>query len=81
MTYFLLCSENYHWQWRSFFVSGACAGYILLNAIIYWISKLSLGTLTGNVLYLGYSALIGFLAFVLTGKFNFGNREVVLSVW
>lgn len=68
MVYFLLCSENYHWQWRSFFTAGACAFYIFLNAIVYWVSKLSLGGLTGNVLYLGYSALIGFLFFILTGS-------------
>ncbi|KAF8253782.1 hypothetical protein K440DRAFT_575700 [Wilcoxina mikolae CBS 423.85] len=71
MVYFLLCSENYHWQWRAFFTSGACAFYIFLNAIIYWISKLSLGGFTGNVLYLGYSALIGFLFFILTGTIGF----------
>ncbi|KAI5797600.1 hypothetical protein EDC01DRAFT_704540 [Geopyxis carbonaria] len=71
MIYFLLCSENYHWQWRAFFTSGACALYIFLNAIFYWISKLSLGGLTSNVLYLGYSALIGFLCFILTGTIGF----------
>ncbi|PWW74603.1 hypothetical protein C7212DRAFT_346106 [Tuber magnatum] len=71
MIYFLLCSENYHWQWRSFFTAGASAIYVFLNAIIYWISKLSLGGLTSNVLYLGYSALIGFLFFVLTGAIGF----------
>ncbi|KAG0643888.1 hypothetical protein HOY80DRAFT_944091 [Tuber brumale] len=71
MIYFLLCSENYHWQWRSFFTAGASAIYVFLNAIIYWVSKLSLGGLTSNVLYLGYSALIGFLFFVLTGTIGF----------
>jgi transmembrane 9 superfamily protein 2/4 len=71
MIYFLLCSENYHWQWRSFFTAGASAIYIFLNAIIYWVSKLSLGGFTSNVLYLGYSALIGFLFFVLTGTIGF----------
>ncbi|KAA8914473.1 hypothetical protein FN846DRAFT_896912 [Sphaerosporella brunnea] len=71
MVYFLLCSENYHWQWRAFFTSGACALYIFLNAIVYWISKLSLSSFTGNVLYLGYSALIGFLFFILTGTIGF----------
>ncbi|KAH8151483.1 uncharacterized protein LAJ45_04688 [Morchella importuna] len=71
LIYFLLCSENYHWQWRSFFTAGASAIYIFLNAILYWISKLSLGGFTSNVLYLGYSALIGFLFFILTGSIGF----------
>ncbi|THW64789.1 hypothetical protein D6D25_01997, partial [Aureobasidium pullulans] len=27
MVYFALCAENYHWQWRAFFTSGASAIY------------------------------------------------------
>jgi len=68
MVYFLLCSENYNWQWRSFLASGTCGLYIFLNALIYWISNMSLSTLSGNVLYMGYSLLISFLFFVLTGE-------------
>jgi transmembrane 9 superfamily member 2/4 len=68
MVYFLLCAENYHWQWRAFLAAGTSAGYVFLNAMIYWISKLSLGGLAGNVLYIGYSVLISFLFFILTGK-------------
>ncbi|KAK6527786.1 hypothetical protein TWF694_004766 [Orbilia ellipsospora] len=71
MIYFLLCSENYHWHWRAFFISGASAFYVVLNAFIYWLSKLSLGGLASNVLYLGYSLLIGFLFFILTGTIGF----------
>lgn len=80
MVYFLLCSENYHWQWRAFFTSGACAFYIFLNAIIYWISKLSLGSFTGNVLYLGYSVLIVFLFFILTGLSSAPQSPCLLLV-
>lgn len=68
MVYFLLCAENYHWQWRSFLAAGMCAGYIFLNAMIYWVTKLSLGGLVGSALYIGYSALVSFLFFILTGK-------------
>ena len=68
LVYFLLCSENYHWQWRSFATAGASAGYVFANALIYWISKLSLGSFTSGVLYLGYSLLTSFLFFILTGK-------------
>lgn len=67
MVYFLLCSENYHWHWRAFSTAGASAGYVFLNALIYWITKLQLGGLAGSVLYIGYSALISFLFFILTG--------------
>lgn len=71
MVYFLLCAENYHWQWRSFLAAGTTAFYIFANAIIYWISKLSLGGMAGSVLYVGYSALISFLFFILTGSIGF----------
>lgn len=68
MVYFLLCSENYHWHWRAFMTAGASAGYVFANALIYWVSKLQLGGLSGSVLYIGYSALISFLFFILTGE-------------
>ncbi|KAH7631040.1 hypothetical protein B0T09DRAFT_128713 [Sordaria sp. MPI-SDFR-AT-0083] len=71
MVYFLLCAENYNWQWRAFLAAGASAGYIFLNAIIYWASKLSLTSFTGSILYIGYSALISFLFFILTGSIGF----------
>ncbi len=47
--------------------AGASAGYVFANALIYWITKLQLGGLAGSVLYIGYSALISFLFFILTG--------------
>ncbi|KAK3939042.1 transmembrane 9 superfamily member 1 [Diplogelasinospora grovesii] len=71
MVYFLLCAENYNWQWRAFLAAGTSAGYIFLNALIYWVSKLSLGGLAGSVLYIGYSLLISFLFFILTGSIGF----------
>ncbi|KAI1334439.1 Nonaspanin [Xylariaceae sp. FL0016] len=71
MVYFLLCAENYHWQWRAFLAAGMSAGYIFANALIYLISKLSLGGVSGTVLYIGYSALLSFLFFILTGSIGF----------
>lgn len=68
LVYFLLCSENYHWQWRAFNTAGASAGYVFANAMIYWLRNISFGSLTSGVLYLGYSALISFLFFILTGQ-------------
>lgn len=70
MVYFLLCAENYNWQWRAFLAAGTTSGYIFLNAVIYWVSKLSLGGFAGSVLYIGYSLLISFLFFILTGMFS-----------
>ncbi|MCJ1364852.1 hypothetical protein MMC16_003969 [Acarospora aff. strigata] len=71
MVYFLLCSENYHWQWRSFVIAGASGGYVFVYALLYWLTRLSLSSVVGGVLYVGYSALISFLFFVLTGTIGF----------
>lgn len=68
--YFLLCAENYHWQWRAFASSGASAGYVFAYCLIYWARMLSFSSLTGGLLYLGYSALISFLWFVMSGKYT-----------
>uniref|UniRef100_A0A060T7V6 Transmembrane 9 superfamily member n=1 Tax=Blastobotrys adeninivorans TaxID=409370 RepID=A0A060T7V6_BLAAD len=76
MTYFLLTSENYHWQWRSFFMSGACAFYVFACSMIYWFSKMSFGDLTSSVLYLGYSLLTTFIVFILTGTVGFASTFI-----
>lgn len=46
-------------------------GYVFLNALIFWATRVSFGGLTGAVLYVGYSALIAFIVFILTGMFLF----------
>ena len=43
-------------------------GYVFINALIFWATRVSFGGLTGAVLYVGYSALIGFVVAILTGK-------------
>ena len=48
--------------------AGASAFYVFVNALFYWITKLQLGGFVGGVLYIGYSLLISFLFFILTGK-------------
>ncbi|MCJ1426879.1 hypothetical protein MMC29_004782 [Sticta canariensis] len=78
LVYFLLCSENYHWQWRAFATAGASAGYVFGNALLYWIGKLSFGSFTSGVLYIGYSALISFLFFILTGNISSLERNATV---
>lgn len=70
LVYFLLCAENYRWHWRAFFGAGMTGGYVFLNALIFWATRVSFGGLTGTVLYVGYSALIGFVVFILTGMLS-----------
>ncbi|KAJ5662612.1 uncharacterized protein N7477_010228 [Penicillium maclennaniae] len=71
LVYFLLCAENYRWHWRAFAGAGMTGGYVFINALIFWATRVSFGGLTGAVLYVGYSALIGFVVFILTGSIGF----------
>ena len=66
--YYLLCSENYHWQWRAFASAGASAWFVFGNALLYWIFRLRLPGLASVVLFMGYSTLMSFLFFILTGE-------------
>ena len=70
LVYFLLCAEDYRWQWRAFLGAGMTGGYVFLYALGFWATRISFGGLTGATLYVGYSALVGFLVFVLTGKWT-----------
>ncbi|KAI9373452.1 hypothetical protein BJX61DRAFT_380266 [Aspergillus egyptiacus] len=71
LVYFLLCAENYRWHWRAFAGAGMTGVYVFLNALLFWASRVSFGGLIGAVLYVGYSALIGFVVFILTGSIGF----------
>jgi len=70
-TYFNLCAEEYRWHWRSFIVGGGSAFWVLCYGLYYWISRISLDSLSGVVLYLGYLFLIALLDFLVTGTIGF----------
>ncbi|KAF9012356.1 hypothetical protein BDQ17DRAFT_1343744 [Cyathus striatus] len=70
-TYFNLCAEEYRWQWRSFLIGGGSAFWIIAYGIFYWVSRLSLDSLSSTVLYLGYLSLIALLDFLITGTIGF----------
>jgi transmembrane 9 superfamily protein 2/4 len=70
LVYFMLCAEDYRWSWRAFNGAGMTGFYVFVNALIFWATRVSFGGLTGAVLYVGYSALIGFLVFILTGELH-----------
>ncbi|KAI7372368.1 hypothetical protein KC328_g17300 [Hortaea werneckii] len=71
MIYFVLCAENYHWQWRAFASSGASALYVFAYSLLYWARMLKFSSFTGGLLYMGYSLLVSFLWFVMTGTIGF----------
>ncbi|KAI0256246.1 Nonaspanin TM9SF [Lactifluus subvellereus] len=70
-TYFILCAEEYRWHWRAFLTGGGNAFWLLAYGLFYWVSRLSLDSLSSVVLYLGYLFLLVVLDFLVTGTIGF----------
>ncbi|KAH7365630.1 hypothetical protein KP509_18G038600 [Ceratopteris richardii] len=71
LCYFQLCSEDYHWWWRSYLTSGSSALYLFLYAAFYFVTKLEITKLVSGLLYFGYMLIISYSFFVLTGTIGF----------
>lgn len=54
--YFALCSENYHWWWRSFFSGASCGFYVFLYGIVYYSTKLELRDAISTIVFFGWTA-------------------------
>uniref|UniRef100_A0A8C4NE14 Transmembrane 9 superfamily member n=1 Tax=Eptatretus burgeri TaxID=7764 RepID=A0A8C4NE14_EPTBU len=68
LCYFQLCSEDYHWWWRSFLTSGFTAMYLLIYAMHYFATHLHLAGVASIFLYFGYTLIMAIIFFLLTGK-------------
>ena len=76
-TYFQLCSEDYHWWWRSYSNAGSTAIYVFLYSVVYF-QQLEASSLASYVMYFGYMALactglftmLGFVGVVTSLYFN-----------
>lgn len=71
LCYFHLRAENYHWWWRSFFTSGCTAFYFFIYCSHYFITKLPIEDKTSTILYFGYTLIMTFLFFLMTGSIGF----------
>jgi transmembrane 9 superfamily protein 2/4 len=71
MTYFQLCGENYHWWWKSFFLAGSCAFYFLGYSFVYYWTKLEIEDFIPTLLYFGYTSMMVFGFWLLTGTIGF----------
>lgn len=71
LCYFHLCAEDYHWWWRSFLTSGFTAVYLFIYCFHYFATKLSITDAASTFLYFGYTAIMVFLFFLLTGSIGF----------
>lgn len=71
LCYFHLCAEDYHWWWRSFLTSGFTAFYLFIYCFHYFVTKLPIQDAASTFLYFGYTLIIVFLFFLLTGTIGF----------
>ncbi|XP_039278879.1 transmembrane 9 superfamily member 2 [Nilaparvata lugens] len=71
LCYFHLCAEDYHWWWRSFLTSGFTAVYLFIYCVHYFVTKLNIEDLASTFLYFGYTLIMVFLFFLLTGSIGF----------
>lgn len=71
LCYFQLCSEDYHWWWRSYLTAGSSALYLFLYSIFYFFTKLEISKLVSGILYFGYMLIGSYAFFVLTGTIGF----------
>jgi len=71
MVYFQLCGEDYHWWWKSFIVSGGSAAYVFAYSVFYFMTKLEITEFIPTLLYFGYTFLIVFTFWILTGTVGF----------
>ncbi|KAF5745490.1 putative Endosomal P24A protein precursor [Tripterygium wilfordii] len=71
LCYFQLCSENYHWWWRSYLTAGSFALYLFLYSIFYFFTKMEITKLVSGILYFGYMIIISYAFFTLTGTVGF----------
>lgn len=71
LCYFHLCAEDYHWWWRSFLTSAATSFYLFIYCCHYFATKLSIEDSASTFLYFGYTLIMVFLFFLMTGTIGF----------
>jgi len=71
LCYFHLCAEDYHWMWRSFLTSAFTSVYLFLYCLHYFVTKLTITGAISTILYFGYTCIMVFLFFLLTGTVGF----------
>mmetsp|Transcript_32780 Transcript_32780/g.53178 ORF Transcript_32780/g.53178 Transcript_32780/m.53178 type:complete len:655 (+) Transcript_32780:51-2015(+) len=71
LCYFQLCGEDYNWWWRAFLTAGSSALYLFAYSVFYFFTRLSIKEVVPAVLFFGYTAIISFSFFLLTGSIGF----------
>ncbi|KAK2574027.1 Transmembrane 9 superfamily member 4 [Acropora cervicornis] len=63
--------SDYHWWWRSFFMSGSCSIYVFFYAVFYFVTKLEIEDFVPGLLYFGYTCIMVLSFWLLTGTVGF----------
>jgi len=71
MCYFQLGGQDWEWWWRAFLTSGSSAFYVFLYSIYYFVEKLEVRGFVPSLLYFGYTSILCFGFFVITGTIGF----------
>jgi hypothetical protein len=67
--------KDYHWWWRSFLTSGFTAVYLFIYCVHYFVTKLEIEGAASTFLYFGYTSIMVFTFFLLTGIILFSKKE------
>lgn len=79
--YYTLCGENYKWQWKSFFIGGGCSIYVFIHSL-FFLKDAAFSGFPSLVLFIGYSAIISFIVFLVCGSIGFlSNLLFVLKIY
>jgi len=71
LCYFHLCSEDYHWWWRSFLTGTASSLYLFIYAVIFYFKRMEVEGTVNFVLYAGYTLIATLLFGLITGTVGF----------
>ena len=67
VVYFILNSENYHWQWTAFSSGGSISIYMLFYSLYYFYFKTQMTGFLQTTFYFGYMVLISLTMGVMCG--------------
>lgn len=70
LIFFQICGENYHWWWKSIFIPGTTALYLLIFSLVYFY-WLHIDSFLMAIVYFEYMCMISFTTFLLTGSVGF----------
>ncbi|KAI3644118.1 hypothetical protein MP228_010282 [Amoeboaphelidium protococcarum] len=71
VTYYLLNSEDWRWQWVSFLTGGSVSLYILMYSIYYFFAMTKMYGLFQTAFYFGYTSVLCLGVFLMCGSIGY----------